>query len=520
MKVKIQELINTVIPKYEYFGNKNIFTLKISDKFKYLILPINIFPTNINTVPFMLFYDGTINGRVSGSEYASLGANFMPSLYSADSHYEDPLRISGWTSGTPFGYITSREIEYSVKVLTGQGLTATSKSYVWMNFETPWESYILFNGYTGPTTELDGISQAIASDFYGKLLLGGTGSDGVTFNGLKHYFPGISFGYYGQPRWPYYMLGNDVARLDNEVVDAAIDFAATEWVGCTGLADGVDVLMPSLYSVVNLPRLVRVKNGQNIKLCKKINEKLVAAGKSPKQIIPFTSPFHWTYQTSTPYFHQEWNNNKKYKYTPPYTFNTDDESRYLAGEQLIQQGADGVICWAAIQYAGIQIKGRPYSPDNEEEEIIGAESWRQGPTAGVTNPWSWKASKRQAVSAQENYLKGVCMGITGNRWWWQSNSSTETYTPPEWSPLGTNPVLGATTGITGSAMVDRLLKNAIYDQLNVFKGLAQNTAWLSSSESILKSSGLLPDMSEYNPSESELLGSTLSINQSQYYPLS
>lgn len=122
---------------------------------------------------------------------------------------------------------------------------------------------------------------------------------------------------------------------------------------------------------------------------------------------------------------------------------------------------------------------------------------------------------RQSVSAQENYTKGVSMGITGSRWWWQAGPETEIHTPAEWLPLSTNPAPGATTGITGSQTVDRLLKNAVYDQLSVLYNLAKNKNWISTSESILKSNSIVPDMPEdWNPT-----GSTYSINTSFYKPL-
>jgi len=41
MKIKIREWSNLAIPKYEYTGNKNIFTLKITDKYKWLTLPVH-----------------------------------------------------------------------------------------------------------------------------------------------------------------------------------------------------------------------------------------------------------------------------------------------------------------------------------------------------------------------------------------------------------------------------------------------------------------------------------------------
>lgn len=48
MKIKIREWSNLAIPKYEYTGNKNIFTLKITDKYKWLTLPVKITPIKVD----------------------------------------------------------------------------------------------------------------------------------------------------------------------------------------------------------------------------------------------------------------------------------------------------------------------------------------------------------------------------------------------------------------------------------------------------------------------------------------
>jgi hypothetical protein len=512
MKVKIKELFSTIIPKYQYFGNKSVFTLKIIDKFKYNILPVKILSPYSGPSSFLLFYDGSIAGRQATTEYNAFDAAFMPSLFSSDPYWEDPEKIAGWTAGSTLGYITSREMQYSVQALVKQGLTASSKARVWMNFETPWENYILFDGYTGPSTAEDAEKRTIVSDFYQKLFFGGTGTDGITFLGLKQYFPGISFGVYGQPRWTYYLLGSSIWNLENSTIDNAINFAAEQWLGCTGIVNGVDMIMPSVYSRLNIPRANRIFTGQNIKLCNKINEKLEQQDRSKKEIIAFVSPFFWTYSTGNPYFHQSWTNKKQYRYTPPYTFFNNEDTTYDCGEQIIEQGADGAIVWASINYAAYQIKS-----GNAEYDIIVSDpqTWREGPTAGVSNPWSYRAIMRQSVSAQENYTKGVSMGITGSHWWWQAGPQTEIHTPAEWLPLSTNPAPGATTGITGAQMVDRLLKNAVYDQLSVLYNLAKNKNWISTSESILKSNSIVPDMPEdWNPT-----GSTYSINTSFYKPL-
>lgn len=51
MKVKIREYSNVAVPKYEYTGNRNIFTLKITDKYKWLTLPVMITPTQVDNTP-------------------------------------------------------------------------------------------------------------------------------------------------------------------------------------------------------------------------------------------------------------------------------------------------------------------------------------------------------------------------------------------------------------------------------------------------------------------------------------
>jgi hypothetical protein len=59
MKIKIRETLNTIVPKYVYTGRKNIFNLNITDKFKYLILPVRITAPFIDrSTRFLLFYDG------------------------------------------------------------------------------------------------------------------------------------------------------------------------------------------------------------------------------------------------------------------------------------------------------------------------------------------------------------------------------------------------------------------------------------------------------------------------------
>lgn len=474
MKVKIQQTTNTVTPKYVFDGVKSIFSLKIIDRFKWLTLPVRITPPLLDrSRTFLLFYDGSVEGRTVDSQFASLGAAFMPSLYSTEPFYASaPGYTAGWTAGTPLGHITGNEIRLATNILAGQGLTTSSTGYIWLNFETPWENYILFSGYTGPSTLSDITNQGIASNFYGKLLKGGMGSDGQTFNGLKQYFPGVSFGIYGQPRWTYYLLGSDIWTLPESQINSAINFAADIWLGCTALADAVDLLMPSVYSGLNAPEANRLFSRQNVKLAKKINEKLEQAGKGKKKIIPFIAPVYYTDQTGSPYIPVNYGPGyMEFKYIPPYTIFLDQDSRHECIEPVVQEGADGLIVWNGDDYPVLTATRTVFAPGVAEDTVIssGSGSWRQGPTAGVPNPWSYRAIQRQAISAHENYTRGVCMGITGNRWWWRAGPETETYTPPEWKPLGVNPIQGSTTSATTLNMVKRIYTDAIYRQLNLAK---------------------------------------------------
>jgi len=465
MKLKIRQLSNIVIPTYYYNGVKNILGIKITEKQKYIILPTHFHAPKIRKNNFLLFYDGNTGGRSSYSLFDSLGAAFMPSLYSSDPYFKSsPLFNVGWTAGTPFGYITKKEIENSIITLVEQGLTASSKGYVWMNFETPWENYILFSGYTGPATPTDGISQGIASNFYYKLLKGGIGSDGITFLGLKDYFPGISFGYYGQPRWVYYLLGSNIWSLPEAQIDNILDFAANVWVGCTGLADAVDMLMPSLYSSLNSPYANRLFSQQNIKLAQKINQKLQLQGKPTKKIIPFISSVYFTDSTGGPYFTNS--SFPVFNYIPPYTVMLDSDTQYECVDPIVESKCDGLIVWNAPYYA----YGTATSTVGAAEALISAgKSWRIGPTAGVPNPWTPRAIQRQALSAHENYTRGVCMGITGNRWWWKAGPETEIYTPEEWKPLNVNPTPGSTSSNYAKEITGNILTNAIYGQLSLAK---------------------------------------------------
>ena len=482
MKLKIQEILQTVIPRY--VTNGNVLTLKISDKFKNLILPIKITPFLTANNNFLLFYDGitgdgsyaVVEGRKSSAEFEALGAKFMPFLQLSDSYYLDPTRTTGWTAGSPYYYITSKEIPFLVQSLVQQGLTSSSNSYVYINWWEDDRDFILYNGYTGPLNGVSAAEHALLSKTMAKMIVGGTGSDGSTFFGLKHYFPSVKWGFYNQPKWPYY-FGNDVYpsniwyQQNIGGITAIMNHAADVFLSATELIDAIDILMPSVYSSVNSRKLNRLRTEQAISLCKIINNKLAQQGKTPKPIIPFISPIYLTEQTGTPYtvnnYEPVFPNDQ---YTPPDTIMLDDDMLYEQIDPLVYRGSDGATIWIGTSYRTKQTVGRGFT-GMDEDVPWGTESWRRGPTAGITSPWSYKSTLRQAVSAHYNYINGVCMGITGNRWWWRAGSATETYTPTEWLPLSTNkayPAAGSTSGITAYHIVETIFEDTKRRAINNF----------------------------------------------------
>lgn len=452
---------------------------------------VGLWKTTANNTPpqyqfsnSLLFYDGitgdgsynVTEGRRPFPEFEALGARYMPFIQMSDSYYLDPTRTAGWTSGSPFYYITSKEIPFLVQSLVEQGLTASSKSYVYVNWLEGNREFILYNGYTGPADATAASEHTLLSKTMAKLLVGGTGIDGSNFFGLKHYFPGVSWGFYNEPPWPYY-FGNDVypPNIWNQQniggITAIMNHAADVFLSATDLVDAIDMLMPSLYSAVNAIRMNKLHSEQAVRLCKIINEKLVQQGKQPKLIIPFISPIYNTEATGTPYtinnYEPTFPNDY---YIPPNTVMLDNEIQYEQIDPIIQNGGDGATIWVSAAYREKQIAGRAFA-EMDEDVPLGAASWRFGPIAGVTNPWSYKSTARQAISAYHNYISGVCMGITGPKWWWQAGPSTEIYTPTEWLPLSTNkvyPAAGATSGATASAIIENILEDTKRRTINVF----------------------------------------------------
>jgi len=69
MKIKVREILNTIIPKYVYTGRKNILNLNVTDTFKYLILDSNTFPmpVSISPITFRIRYSPTIQLIVLGN---------------------------------------------------------------------------------------------------------------------------------------------------------------------------------------------------------------------------------------------------------------------------------------------------------------------------------------------------------------------------------------------------------------------------------------------------------------------
>jgi hypothetical protein len=498
VQVKIKQTTQTIIPKY--VTNGNILTLKITDQFKYLTLPVKIIPLQIDrSNQFLIFYDGitadfanysftsldqpVTDGRRASQQYDGLGARYMPYLMLSDPYYLDPTRQTGWTSGSPYDYVTKKEILGLVQCLVGQGITSTTDCYAYINWHEDSRVFLLFpasgDGYTGPANETQSQQRTILARTMASVLVGGTGSDGITFNGLKSYFPLVKWGFANHPSWPFYFDGGDVYPSNVWDISEAqknqiMNHSADVFIRDPEFIDAIDMLMPHAYSPVNNRRFVRKHSEHVVELCKIINQKLVAQGKTPKKIIPFSSPIYLTSQTGYPYtiFNYE-PVFPNHQYVPPDTIMLDSDIQYEQADPLVRSGADGTIIWLSTAYRSRQILGRPQY--TTEDVPWGEAAWRRGPTAGITNPWSSKSTSRQAVSAHENYIKGICMGVTGNRWWWAGEvPGATTYTPIEWLPLSTNkayPAAGATSGITAVEIVQRVLEDVKVRAINMFKDM-------------------------------------------------
>ena len=499
MKIKILEHNDSGTPKFKYVGVRSILEVDIKDKLKFIILPIGVGavnnPWDLNYVPtitsdLLIFHDGSpgtdlsnynhLYGRQAYQPHINRGSEYMFWLDMNDPTYA--TGVGGWTPGTPFDYFSEKTILGWKKTLELQGATYNTKGYCYINWTEDERQQLQFNGYTGPPgwsdngklyygyNEYDRMQKAWAKHF-----LGGIATDtGEYAHGLRHHFPGISFGLYDIPTWwmSDRMFVNSLATVENDtdvVAQILVDRAPELW-------DAIQLLMPSVYAAVNNPLLHRCQSAQAVMLCRKINEKLVQKGKTPLQIVPFVTGFCWTIATGIPYttYKYDLDQNsfpaKKYniykavgEYIPPYTRMTDYDIIFQQFEPIIQEGAHGAIYWMGQAYRLKQICGRTLnctvnglptrSPCNEDivvsfpklnldgSPVLDAQgnfqydaAWRKGPT-GAPNKFSDKDMWRQAISADLNYLAGVCMGITGNRWWYNEVKGTTKYTPTEWLPL-------------------------------------------------------------------------------------
>jgi len=557
MKIKVREIINSIIPKYVYTGTKNVFNLNITDRFKYLILPVRIVAPVVSgpNTNFLLFYDGgtgpwpwnydirVMPGRNDVAAFNALGAQRMPFTQLSDPYYlwvEDglPGQTTGWTNTTPagslrygedydtsaFNFVTTREINGLVRALVLQGVTASDTKYIYINwFEGQRDiGHYGFGTMTGPSDAVDlvtfdsgtsyveqprgVISQnnqgktqkqnfTELSNTIAKVFDGGTGTDGVYFQGLRYYFPNCKFGVYNWPTWNYYFSdGLNNLNITNGDLQNRINFYADAFVnGMSAALNSFDMLMPSFYSALNSPYWNRVRNIQGMSLCVAINNKLTQQGKPTKKIIPFVWPQYDTIATGTPYQDISYAGTPyDYDYIPPFTIMTNDDMSYEALDPIVSEGGDGATVWLGGAYRTLQIMGR--AVDGQYEDAAPQADFRKWPflhpggsTAGI-NQWSDKSLYRQAISAHYNYTRGVCLGITGNRWWWASAGTTtapsaaETYTPPEWLPLGislapygnkvayTNgtSVTGATSSDATLNIIREVLEDSKYRMLTEF----------------------------------------------------
>jgi hypothetical protein len=506
MKVKIREIFENINYSSIEDSDFNFYKIKITDKFKWLTLPVKIIPIKIDrTFTGLIFYDGTTGdwsynveeGRTSDPTIESATkADYMFYLQLSDPYYYKGQVVTpgdysgiGWTSGTPFYYVRKQEVDYMVEVMKLQGATSTTKGYGYINWTEDNREFIIFNGYTGPPGVVGGVNRTVEdhqllSRTMAKYLVGGTGIDGISFHGLKYYFPNISFGFYNNPTWSYQsdaMWVSDVATINN-----ALNVAANVFCSATDLVDAIDLLMPSLYSSVNSRDFNMIRAEQNMKLCNLINEKLVEQGKSVKKIIPFVTPFYNTVATCTPYATFQYATAyssyarvmhgitlMKYYYLPPNTVMSDSDLRYEAYDPIISNGGDGATIWLGQAYRYKQIRGRT-GIGLSEDISIGLTECRKGVT-GATANFTLKDTYRQAVSAWTNYTNGVCMGITGYRWWYKELPGSTAYTPPEWCPLTENQPLGS-TGISSTEtgeFVEIFLHDMLVRNINTFQ-----TAWI------------------------------------------
>jgi hypothetical protein len=464
-------------------------------------------------------------------------------------------RVAEGFNTSAFNYITKWEIDGIIEVLKLQGLTTTSEEYVYFNWTEDYRDFPLFPGMTGPSDnihkyEIGGTEAECAllpggewsispgaktptckipmpraiiaesnsmsgaktekqnhrdsSIMMGKLFSDqvSTGTDGSTFFGVKHYFPNCKFGIYNWPTWNYYFpsgTGYDTLSGSPNQIDNSMNVAAEAYISMTETIDATDMLMPSLYSTLNIPSWNRLRSIQAVEFCNIINAKLVAQGKPKKLIIPFVSSIYNTIGTGGPYHDKKFtgtNAKKSQDYIPPFTIMTDNDIKYEQIDPLILTGADGATNWIASHYRALQTAGRDVK--GRSEDTTPQSSYRkwpffsgpngtpigdeQLPGYGSTNLWSDKSMLRQAVSAHVNYTNDVNMGVTGNRWWYKETPAQQIFTPAEWKLAGglcfnhaipagwnrTDFIPGATSTAETYNLVEGVYLDSIERTINVF----------------------------------------------------
>ena len=113
MKIKVRETVNTIIPKYVYTGRKNVFNLNVTDKFKYLILPVHITaPTllkNVTEKPLIQNYASYIlTSTTSLPSGTGCSTKFNARTYVFPS-WDDDIKL---IPGISFGKIKINDFKY------------------------------------------------------------------------------------------------------------------------------------------------------------------------------------------------------------------------------------------------------------------------------------------------------------------------------------------------------------------------------------------------------------------------
>lgn len=413
-----------------------------------------------------VFYEGGITAATL-AYYDNLGAKYMPSIYQGEVKsiwgdiVSNGITISSIEAGLTGGNITS-----AVSVLTSQGITSSSRAHIILHLQNPWLEKLIFNGYTGPKTALEISDNNKAVSFYDNFLSGGVGTDSISFNGLKSYFPSSKFGIANVPGFdnlypaypdPYY---NDLREIwgysesqRNDIIDQIANTYVTDNLN---LIDSIDILMPIIYPTLNSTGANEFIAKHKIKICNAINSKLT----SKKEIIPIISPFYWTNLSAIPYVT---GGADIYGFTfeaiPPYTVLTETESKQQQYTPVLEEEADGIVVWGAVKglYSGGllgQTVGIPPGVVNFNDIPTNF----QGIT-GITNGYSYKSLWRQAISAHLNFVGG---SAPNNRWIYEGVTF---YTPNEWLPLEQNNP-GSTSSVSTTTQINNLFTNLIYNELN------------------------------------------------------